>query len=104
MQHWLLGHPWLLPLAAFAAMAGQDVLGTLLVQAEASYRAHRAGLLDALQDLCWIASYIAIGDSLLVGHDYALSAVVIAARLAADYSATYTGVRIGRRLDRKVAP
>lgn len=104
MQHWLLAHPWLLPFAAFTAMAGQDVLGTLLVQAEAAYRAHRAGLLDAAQDLCWIASYLAIGDALLVGHDWLLSGVVIAARLAADYLATSAGVRIGRRLDGRRAP
>lgn len=92
---------WLLPLVAFAAMVAQDMLGTRLVQAEAAYRPHLAAAMDTAQDACWIASYGALGTALFNGHDLPLTAAVIACRLAADYSGTYSGVRLGAWLDRE---
>jgi hypothetical protein len=91
---------WLLAPLAFIAMAGQDVLGVLMVQAEASYRAHRAAALDMAQDACRLAGLLINGGTVLLSHDLALSAAVIGATLAADYCATYAGVRLGERLDR----
>ncbi len=92
---------WLLVPLAFAAMAGQDVLGVLMVQAEAAYRAHRAALLDMAQDACRIAGLLANAGSVLLARDLPLSAAVIGATLSADYLATWAGVRIGQRLDGK---
>ncbi len=93
---------WLVPLAFFA-MAVQDVLGSVMVQAEAQGRALTAAACDTAQDACVIASLVAIGDSLIVGNDFALSAAVIGARLSADFGGTYAGVRIGSRLMRRPA-
>jgi hypothetical protein len=93
---------WLVPLA-FAAMFAQDVLGVLMVQAEAAYRAHRAALLDTAQDACRIVGLLVNAGTVLLSHDLPLSAAVIGATLAADYSGSYTGVRLGQRLDRRAA-
>lgn len=93
--------PWLLPLVAFAAMIAQDMLGSRLVQAEAHYRPHLAAAMDTAQDACAIASLGALGTSLFDHRDLALSAAVVACRLAADYSGTYAGVRLGAWLDRR---
>jgi hypothetical protein len=96
---------WWLPVIAFVSMVAQDMLGTRLVQAEASYRPHLSAAMDTAQDACTITSLWAIGDSLFTGHDLLLTAAVIGARLLADYSGTYTGVRLGKFLDhRKVLP
>lgn len=95
MMHWLL-----VP-AAFAAMAAQDVLGALLVQSEAAYRAHRAALLDMTQDACRIAGLLINAGTVLITRDMPLSAAVIAATLAADYIATYHGVKLGQHLDKR---
>jgi len=92
---------WWLPAVSAAAMVCQDVLGVLMVQAEASYRAHRAAACDVAQDACRITSLMIIGSTVLVGRDVALSAAVIAATLAADYIGTWSGVRLGERLDRR---
>lgn len=92
---------WWMPLVAFASMVVQDMLGTRLVQAEASYRAVLAGAMDTAQDACAMASWLILGDAVLIGHDYLLSSVVIGARLAADFSGTYTGTKLGERLDRR---
>lgn len=93
--------PWLLVPLAFCVMAAQDVLGVLMVQAEARYRAHRAALLDTAQDACRLAGMLINGGTVLLSHDLPLSAAVIGATLAADYVATYAGVRIGQRLDHR---
>lgn len=98
---------WLwLPLLAFGAMFPQDVLGSIMVRAEAQGRAHLAAACDTLQDACGLMSLGALGGSVLTGGTLALtatSAAVIAARLLADYSGTFTGVRLGQRLDRRPA-
>jgi len=91
----------LLPLASFSAMFAQDVLCVVMVRAEASGNGHRAGLCDVLQDACAITQLATVGDALFVSHDVPLSAVIIGARLAADYLGTRAGVRLGKRLDRK---
>lgn len=90
---------WWLPLVAFCAMFGEDLVGVLLVQSEAEYRLHRAALMDMAGDLLNLVSLAAIGDGIVAGH-LLLTAVTVAARLAADYAGTYTGVRIGRRINR----
>jgi hypothetical protein len=98
---------WLLVPLAFAAMIAQDVLGVLMVQAEAQYRAHRAGLLDMAQDACRMAG-LAIGlgsidQAVRPGGDIPFAAAVIAAILAADYIGTRSGTRLGQRLDHQEA-
>lgn len=90
---------WWLPLVAFVSMAAQDLLGVRLVQAEAAYRPHLAASMDTAQDICQLASLAAIGDGIVGGH-LLLAVATIAARLLADYTATYTGVRLGALLDR----
>jgi hypothetical protein len=91
---------WLLALLAFAAMLGQDLLSTWLVQAEADYRALRAGLLDTLNWPMGIAvTYVTV--EALAGHDMALKVVVCAAVSVANFGGTSTAVRIGRRLRRQ---
>lgn len=92
---------WWLPAVSAAAMCCQDILGVLMVQAEAQYRAHRAAVCDMAQDACRITSLMIIGSTVLVGRDTALSAAVIAATLAADYIGTFTGVLLGERLDKR---
>ena len=94
---------WLLVPLAFAAMFAQDVLCVVMVRAEGSGRAHRAAACDTLQDACGLASLGAVGSSLFIGNDLALSAAVTAARLAGDYAGTYTGVRLGVWLDGRAA-
>ena len=90
---------WLLVPLAFAAMFCQDVTCVVMVRAETSGRAQRAAAGDVLQDVLGLASLGAVGGSLLIGGDVALSAAVVAARLAGDYLGTYTGVRLGVWLD-----
>lgn len=92
---------WLVPVAFFA-MFLQDILSTVLVQAESDGRAHLAASMDTLGDVCALASLGAVGGSVLTGNDWLLSACVIAARLGADYSGTYTGVRVGNQIRAKV--
>lgn len=92
---------WLLVPLAFAAMFCQDILSVWLVRAESQGRAHAAGRWDAAQDACRMAWLYAGGDALFVSRDIPLAAAVIAATLAADYWGSYTGVRLGRRLEEK---
>lgn len=92
---------WLVPLA-FVAMFCQDILSTVLVQAESDGRAHLAASMDTAGDVCVLASLGAVGGSVLSGNDWLLAACVIAARLGADYSGTYAGVRVGNRIRAKV--
>lgn len=92
---------WLVPLA-FASMFFQDILATVLVQAESDGRAHLAASMDTAGDVCALASLGAVGGSVLSGNDWLLAACVISARLGADYSGTYTGVKVGNRIRAKV--
>jgi hypothetical protein len=89
----------LLPLASFLGMFAQDILCVIMVQAEASYRARRAAWMDTAQDACGVMSLLAVGGAVFIGHDVPLSAAVLGARLLADYCGTYSGVRLGQRLD-----
>jgi hypothetical protein len=91
---------WPVP-AAFAAMFLQDVLGVWLVQAEAARLAHRAARWDTAQDACRFAGQAAGLGTVLLGHDLAVKAAVVAATLTADYLGTYTGVRLGQWLDKR---
>lgn len=80
---------------AALAMLGQDLLSTWLVQAEAGYRALRAGLLDALNWPMGIAvTYLTV--EALAGHDTALKVAVCAAVSVANFAGTSLAVRIGR--------
>lgn len=92
---------WLVPVA-FTSMFFQDILATVLVQAESDERAHLAASMDTLGDVCYLASFYAVGNSLLTGSFGMAGACVIAARLGADYSGSYTGVKIGGWIRRKV--
>ncbi len=89
---------WWMPAAVFAAMYCQDIVATVMVQAEAARRAHLAAACAVLADACGLASLGLIGGSVLYAHDVALSAATLAARLAADYAGTWTGVKAGARL------
>lgn len=92
---------WLLVPLAFCSMFAQDVLGSIMMQAESRFRPHLAASMDTLQDAFVITSLLTLGDAALGGGKLALSATsaaVIAGRLAADYSGTYWGVRLGQRL------
>jgi hypothetical protein len=95
---------WLLPLVSFAAMFAQDILSVWLVRAEAAGRAHAAGRWDMAQDACRMAWLYAGGDALFVSRDIPLAAAVIAATLLADYWGSYTGVKLGERLDKRREP
>lgn len=92
---------WLLVPLAFFAMAAQDILGAWLVRAEAQGRAHAAARWDMAGDACKITGTFAGMDALLLSHDLALKAAVVAAMLTADYLGTYTGVRLSARLERR---
>ena len=86
-------------LLAGAAMFGQDLLSTWLVQAESEYLPARAGVLDTLNWPMGIAvTYTTIRA--LAGHDLALTAAVVASVTAANFVGTSTAVRIGRRMRR----
>jgi hypothetical protein len=88
---------WWLPAVAFAAMYVQDIVAVVMVQAEGDERAKLAGMGDVLQDACGLASLAAIGDGVVGGHLW-LTVATVAARLAADFCGTWTGVRVGARI------
>jgi hypothetical protein len=94
---------WLVPVS-FAAMWCQDVVSVIMVRAEGTGNGHRAGLCDMAQDACGLTGQAVGLGAILLGHDLVLSAAVIAARLAADYTGTRSGVRLGKRLDHRGAP
>lgn len=81
---------------AFLAMFAQDILGTVMVQAEARNQANLSALLDTVG---WGASFACtyIGITALQGHNTALKVFVVAAISAANYGGTWTGVIIGKR-------
>lgn len=90
--------PWFLPLLAYVAMVTQDVLGSVLVMAEADRRAHTAALCDTVQDAARLTGLLVVTGTALDSTDLPLKVAVIAATLAADYSGTWLGVRVGDRL------
>lgn len=90
-----------LPLLAFVAMFGQDVLSVWLVRAEAGGRALAAGFWDATQDaFSMVGRYTGFGVVLLT-HNVLLSVLTIGATLMADGIGSYTGVRLGIHIDNR---
>ncbi len=87
---------WLLPAYAAGAMFVEDVIGVMLVQANARNRANLSGLLDTVAWLCQIA-VTALTVSVLFGHDIRRMAVMIAAVSVANYAGTFVGVEAGER-------
>lgn len=83
-------------LYAALAMFVQDILGVLLVQAEARNHDHLAGFLDSAGYLC-LAATSTIAITALQGHNLGLKVGVLSAVTVANYLGTVTGVRIGRR-------
>lgn len=89
--------PWLLPLAAAAAMFAQDVLATVMVVAESRGRAHLAASMDTLGWLAQITT-VTVSVSALLDGSLSMKAAVVLAVSAANYGGTYTGVKLGHRL------
>lgn len=87
---------WVAVLAALA-MVINDVLGVLMVQAEARNRGFLAGVFDSLQ---WYAAITttAISVTALQGHDTAEKALVIVLVTLANLAGSALGVFLGRRL------
>ena len=85
------------------AMVIQDVLGTLLTQAEARNRAALAGLFDTLG---WPAAIwcTAITVTAMQSHNYANIALVIVVVSLANFFGSYFAVRLGKRLVKVDAP
>ena len=83
-------------LAAAGAMLVQDVMGVLLVQAEAR---NRAGLAAAFDSVMWLAqiSTVTISVTALQGHQLSAKAAVIIAVELANVAGCYIGVAVGRR-------
>jgi hypothetical protein len=86
-------------LLAAVAMLIQDILGTLLVQAEARNRALLSAALDAVGWGAAIAT-TTISVSALQGHDLGLKVLVIVAVTAANIVGSWAGVVIGKRFIR----
>jgi hypothetical protein len=85
-------------IAVYAALAMvlQDILGTLMVQAEARNKGLLAGLMDGL---AWVAaiSTTSIAVTTLQGHDMAAKIMVIVLVSLANVFGTWLGVLIGKR-------
>lgn len=88
---------WLTAIVAGAAMLVENVLGTLLVQANAKGMAWLSGLLDAL---AWGAGIITttVSVSALQGHSMYAKVVVITLITVANVLGSVMGVKIGTRL------
>ena len=86
----------LIALYAALAMAIQDVLAVLMVQAEARNRGLLAGIFDAF---CWGAaiSTTTISVTALQGHDFSLKVLVIVFVTLANIVGSVIGVWIGKR-------
>jgi hypothetical protein len=83
-------------LLAAGAMLIQDIMGVLLVQAEAR---NRAGLAAAFDSVMWLAqiSTVTISVTALQGHQLSAKATVIICVELANVAGCYAGVAIGRR-------
>lgn len=88
---------------AGAAMLVEDVLGTLLVQANAKDLAWLSGLLDAL---AWGAGIITttVSVTALQGHSMLAKVVVITAITIANVLGSVMGVKIGQRILKAPVP
>jgi hypothetical protein len=96
-----MAHYVYLPLIAFASMFAQDVFAVWLVRAESAGRAHASARWDVLQDAARLAGLSANTDAILLSHNTLLAAVTVLATFTADYSGSYTGVRLGVWLDQR---
>lgn len=85
-------------LAAVAAMAVKDGLGTLLIICEARGRAIQAGILDAANDLATILVTLA-GAGAVITHGWsAHTFAVLAAMTIMSFIGTAYWTRIGQRI------
>lgn len=84
---------------AALAMCAQDLMGVLLVQAEARNRAVLAAALDSVMWLATITT-TSISVTALQGHQIGLKAEIICWVTIANAAATYVAVRIGKRFIR----
>lgn len=90
-------------LAVSAAMAVSDVLGTLMVVAEAKGRPWLAGLLDALGDVSRVI-YMALGVDAIT-HGFTTRAVAtLAAICASSFFATSLTTRWARHHVKEATP
>lgn len=93
----MVSTPLLLALAA-GSMAVRDMLGTLLVVAEARGRAWLAGTLDALGDVAAVAVTVtAAGPVLARGLDRR-SVAVLAVMCITSFLGTALWTRVGQRM------
>jgi hypothetical protein len=81
---------------AAVAMFVQDVLGTLLTQAEARNKANLSAALDSVGWFAAIAT-TTLSVSTLQGHDLGDKIAVLALVSLANYVGTFAGTRIGQR-------
>lgn len=93
----------LIALWAALAMVVVDILGTLLVQAEARDRAHLSAMLDTFG---WYASIATttISVTALQGHSLSLKVAVVIAVSIANYAGSWAGVKIGQRYIKRAVP
>lgn len=83
-------------IVAAIAMIIQDILGTLLVQANARDRAVLSGFLDSLG---WFAGIITttLSVTAIQGHDWPAKITMCAFVTAANFGGSYIGVKVGER-------
>lgn len=84
-------------------MVVQDILGVLMVQAEARNRGWLTGTFDSLG---WLAAIFTttLSVTALQGHDTTLKVVVVAAVTAANFAGSLIGVAIGKRFIKGAKP
>ncbi len=87
-------------LYAALAMLIQDIMGVLLVQAEARNRAGLSALFDSVMWLAQIST-VTISVTALQGHQLSAKAAVIIAVELANVAGCIIGVRIGKRFIRE---
>ena len=83
-------------LLAAVCMVVQDVLATLLVQAEARNRAGLAAAFDAAM-WCFGIATTSIAVTALQGHSLGEKVMVVGAVTAANVAGSFAGVKIGKR-------
>lgn len=90
-------------LLAALSMVVQDILATLLTQAEARDKAILAGVLDSV---AWMAAITttSISVTVLQGHDLKAKILVVLCVTAANFIGTTMGTLIGKRYIKGAAP
>jgi 2-keto-4-pentenoate hydratase len=90
---------WKVALLAFAAMAAQDILATVMVIMESRLNAPVAGLFDVMGYVAaLICSVLALDSILKNGWRNRRSLTIIAAVSVANFAGTFAGVAIGAAL------